>query len=117
VRHREIPGFVTQTPANWSDCSKKRDSQQCFAQCFVRGNIFGASSTSISEEIFPRPRCSLMLHLWGLMRPMMPILFWLPLIYVTALFEIAADPTKKAPKPNWFEQPMASSPTQNKTVR
>jgi hypothetical protein len=58
-----------------------------------------------------------MLHLWGLMRPMMPMLFWLPLIYVTALFEIAANPTKKAPKPHWFEQPMAPPPTQNRTIR
>jgi hypothetical protein len=34
----------------------------------------------------------------------MPILFWLPLIYVAALFEIAAaTPTKDAPKPIWFE--------------
>jgi hypothetical protein len=31
------------------------------------------------------------------MRPIMPLLFWLPLIYITALFEIAASPTKKHP--------------------
>ena len=44
-----------------------------------------------------------MLDAWGPMRPTMPILFWLPLIYITALFEIAATPTKNAPKPIWFE--------------
>jgi hypothetical protein len=26
----------------------------------------------------------------------MPMLFWLPLIYLTAFFEIAAEPTKNA---------------------
>ena len=35
--------------------------------------------------------------MWGLLRPVMPILFWLPLIYITALFEIAASPTENAP--------------------
>jgi hypothetical protein len=43
------------------------------------------------------------LDAWGLMRPMMPILFWLPLIYITALFEIAASPTKKTPNAIGFE--------------
>jgi hypothetical protein len=39
----------------------------------------------------------------GAVRPMMPILFWLPLIYITALFEIAVSPTKNAPGAIGFE--------------
>jgi hypothetical protein len=33
----------------------------------------------------------------------MPLLFWLPLIYITAFFEIAASPTKKAPNGIGFD--------------
>jgi hypothetical protein len=33
----------------------------------------------------------------------MPLLVWLPLIYVTALFEIVALPTKNAPNGTGFE--------------
>ena len=29
----------------------------------------------------------------------MPMLFWLPLIFMNALFEMAVAPTKSAPKP------------------
>ena len=32
----------------------------------------------------------------------MPMLFWLPLIFMNALFEMALLPTKSAPKPVWF---------------
>jgi hypothetical protein len=46
----------------------------------------------ISKEIFTRTGDSMMLNAWGPMRPMMPLLFWLPLIFMSALFEIAATP-------------------------
>jgi hypothetical protein len=35
----------------------------------------------------------------------MPMLFWLPLIFMHAIFEIAFSPAKSLPKPAWFEQP------------
>jgi hypothetical protein len=35
----------------------------------------------------------------------MPMLFWLPLIFMHAIFELAILPTKSLPKPAWFEQP------------
>ena len=36
----------------------------------------------------------------------MPMLFWLPLIFMNALFEMAVSPTKGAPKPTRPEQPV-----------
>jgi hypothetical protein len=41
------------------------------------------------------------------MRSAMLMLFWLPLIFMNALFEIAISPTKSAPKPTWPEQATA----------
>jgi hypothetical protein len=37
----------------------------------------------------------------------MPMLFWLPLIFMHAIFEMAFSPTKSAPKPTRPEQPTA----------
>jgi hypothetical protein len=37
----------------------------------------------------------------GQMRSAMPMLFWLPLIFMNALFEMAVAPTKSAPKPTF----------------
>ena len=66
--------------------------------------LVGSScSTTISKDIFTRRQDSEKLRVWGLLRPVMPILFWLPLIYITALFEIAASPTKKARKGIGFD--------------
>jgi hypothetical protein len=36
----------------------------------------------------------MMMDLWGLMRPTMPMLLWLPLIFMSALFEIAVSPSE-----------------------
>jgi hypothetical protein len=49
----------------------------------------------------------MMMDLWGLMRPTMPMLLWLPLIFMSALFEIAVSPSENAPNSIWFDQPMA----------
>jgi len=35
----------------------------------------------------------------------MPMLFWLPLIFLHAFFEMAVPRPKSAAKPAWFEQP------------
>ena len=41
------------------------------------------------------------------MRATMPMLFWLPLIFMTALFELSVSPTKSDPRPIWLERPSA----------
>jgi hypothetical protein len=43
--------------------------------------------------------------MWGPVRPGISMLFWLPLIFLHAIFEMDFSPTKSSPKPAWFEQP------------